>query len=120
MYIFVAVEVLGVSRKSQREAARVQKQTDAALAMEEEEEIVFKRSRTVPNTPRASRANTPDPDVAQREWYRHRSIGVFALLGVVFGVANGVPHYHLQPGSRNGRDHWDRCFGISVAAYTGH
>ena len=49
-------------RKSQREAARVQKQTDAALAMEEEEEIVFKRPRTVPNTPRASRANTPDPD----------------------------------------------------------
>ena len=49
-------------RKSQREAARIQKQTDAALAMEEEEEIVFKRPRTVPNTPRASRANTPDPD----------------------------------------------------------
>ena len=59
-------------------------------------------------------------DVAQRKWNRHRSIGVFALLGVVFGVANGVPHYHLQPGSRNGRDHWDRCVGIGVAAYTGH
>ena len=42
-------------RKSQREAARIQRQTDAALAMEEEEEIVFKRLRTVPNTPRASR-----------------------------------------------------------------
>ena len=54
-------------RKSQREAARVQKQTDAALAMEEEEEIVFKRPRTIPNTPRASRANTPDPDDREEE-----------------------------------------------------
>ena len=54
-------------RKSQREAARIQKQTDAALAMEEEEEIVFKRLRTVPNTPRASRANTPDPDDREEE-----------------------------------------------------
>ena len=54
-------------RKSQREAARVQKQTDAALAMEEEEEIVFKRPRTVPNTPRASRTNTPDPDDREEE-----------------------------------------------------
>ena len=48
-------------RKSQREAARVQRQTDAALAMEEDEEILFKRPKTVPNTPRASRSNTPDP-----------------------------------------------------------
>ena len=47
-------------------------------------------------------------------------LGVFALLGVVFGAANGVPHYHLQPGSRDGRDHWDRCVGIGVAAYAGH
>ena len=54
-------------RKSQREAARIQKQTDAALAMEEEEEIVFKRPRTVPNTPRVSRANTPDPDDREEE-----------------------------------------------------
>ena len=49
-------------RKSQREAARIQRQTDAALAMEEDEEVLFKRPRTVPNAPRASRANTPDPD----------------------------------------------------------
>ena len=54
-------------RKSQREAARVQRQTDAALAMEEEEEIVFKRLRTVSNTPRASRDNTPDPDDREEE-----------------------------------------------------
>ena len=54
-------------RKSQREAARIQRQTDAALAMEEEEEIVFKRLRTVPNTPRASRDNTPDPDDREEE-----------------------------------------------------
>ena len=57
-------------RKSQREAARIQKQTDAALAMEEEEEIVFKRPRTVPNTrvnTRVSRDNTPDPDDREEE-----------------------------------------------------
>ena len=54
-------------RKSQREAARVQRQTDAALAMEEDEEILFKRPKTVPNTPRASRTNTPDPDDHEEE-----------------------------------------------------
>ena len=47
-------------------------------------------------------------------------IGVLALLGVVFGAANGVPHYHLQPGGRNGRDHWDGCVGIGVATYARH
>ena len=47
-------------RKSQREAARVQKQADALLAMEEEEEIHFKRPETVPDTPRVSRTNSPD------------------------------------------------------------
>ena len=51
---------------------------------------------------------------------RITSIGVFALLGVVFGVADGVPHYHLQPGGGNGRDHWNGCVGIGVATYTGH
>ena len=54
-------------RKSQREAARVQRQTDAALAMEEDEEILFKRPETVPNTPRASRSNTPDSDDHEEE-----------------------------------------------------
>ena len=34
-------------RKSQREAARLQKQADAVLAMEEEEEIYFKLPDTV-------------------------------------------------------------------------
>ena len=47
-------------RKSQREAARLQKQADAILAMEEEEEIHFKRPETVPDTPRVSRTNSPD------------------------------------------------------------
>ena len=61
-------------RKSQREAAELQEQADATLAMEEEElareeedEIVFKRQRTVPDTPRASRDNTPDPDDREEE-----------------------------------------------------
>ena len=49
-------------RKSQREAARLQRQADAVLAMEEEEEIHFKRPDTVPDTPRVSRSNTPDPE----------------------------------------------------------
>ena len=64
-------------RKSQREASELRDQTynkffQDTLAMEEEElaredgeeedEVVFKRRKTVPDTPRASRANTPDPD----------------------------------------------------------
>ena len=49
-------------RKSQREAARLQKQADAVLAMEEDEEIHFNRPDTVQNTPRVSRNNTPDPE----------------------------------------------------------
>ena len=49
-------------RKSQREAARLQKQADAVLAMEEDEEVHFKRPDTVPDTPRVSRTNSPDPE----------------------------------------------------------
>ena len=49
-------------RKSQREAARLQKQADAVLAMEEDEEIHFNRPDTVPDTPRVLRNNTPDPE----------------------------------------------------------
>ena len=49
-------------RKSQREAARLQKQTEADLAMEEDEEIHFNRPETTPDTPRVSRNNTPDPE----------------------------------------------------------
>ena len=47
-------------RKSQREAARLQKQADAVLTMEEDEEVQFKRPDTVQNTPRVSRTNSPD------------------------------------------------------------
>ena len=47
-------------RKSQREAARLQKQADAVLAMEEDEEVHFKRPDTVPDTPRVLRTNSPD------------------------------------------------------------
>ena len=54
-------------RKSQREAARLQRQADAVLAMEEDEEILFKRPETVQNTPRASRSNSPDPDDREEE-----------------------------------------------------
>ena len=51
-----------IRRKSQREAARLQRQADAVLAMEEEEEIHFRWPDTVPDTPRVSRSNTPDPE----------------------------------------------------------
>ena len=61
-------------RKSQREAVELQEQSDATLAMEEEElameeeeEVVFKRQRTVPDTPRASRDSTPGPDDKEEE-----------------------------------------------------
>ena len=61
-------------RKSQREAVELQEQSDATLAMEEEElameeeeEVVFKRQRTVPDTPRASRDSTPGPDDREEE-----------------------------------------------------
>ena len=53
-------------RKSQREAARLQKQVDAVLAMEEDEEIHFNRPETVPDTPRVSCNNTPDPEDEDR------------------------------------------------------
>ena len=51
-----------IRRKSQREAARLQRQADAVRAMEEEEEVQFKRPDTVPDTPRVSRSNSPDPE----------------------------------------------------------
>ena len=49
-----------IRRKSQREAARVQEQADALLAMEEDEEVHFKRPVIVSDTPPVSRANGPD------------------------------------------------------------
>ena len=69
-------------RKSQREADELREQTynkffQDTLAMEEEElveegreeeeEVVFKRRRTVPDTPRASRANTPDLEEGEED-----------------------------------------------------
>ena len=56
-------------RKSQREAARLQKQADAVLAMEEEEEVHFKRPDTVPDTPRVSRTNSPDREEGEAKDY---------------------------------------------------
>ena len=60
--VMVRSAIKKIRRKSQREAARLQRQADAVRAMEEEEEIHFKRPDTVPNTPRVSRSNTPDPE----------------------------------------------------------
>ena len=77
-------------RKSQREASELRDQSDATLAMEEEElarveelareeedEIVFKHRKTVPDTPRASRANTPDPDDGEED---HRQFATVLQL----------------------------------------
>ena len=36
------------------------------------------------------------------------------------GLRTEFPHYHLQPGGGNGRDHWNGRVGVGVAAYTGH
>ena len=45
---------------------------------------------------------------------------MFALLGVVSGVADGVSHHHLQPSDGDRRNHWNRCIGFGAAAYPGH
>ena len=47
-------------------------------------------------------------------------MGCFALLGVVSGVADRVPHHHLQFGDGNRRHHWNRCVGFGAAAYPRH
>ena len=55
-------------RKTQREAARAQKQAETDLVMEEGEDLYFNRPESTPDTPRVSRNNTPDPeDNRQRE-----------------------------------------------------
>ena len=73
-------------RKSQREAARLQKQADAALAMEEEEEIHFKRPKIVPDTPRVSRNNSPDPEDGEDREVRDYT----AVLEMVKTVRDGL------------------------------
>ena len=59
--VMVRSAIKKIRRKSQREAARLQRQADAVRAMKEEEEVQFKRPDTVPDTPRVSRSNSPDP-----------------------------------------------------------
>ena len=63
-------------RKSQREAEATNfdrffhdtlAMEEEDFAKEEEEEVVFKKRRTVPDTPRASRANTPDPEEKEED-----------------------------------------------------
>ena len=63
-------------RKSQREAEELTfnkffhdtlAMEEEDLAREEEQEVVFKKRRTVPDTPRASRANTPDPEEKEED-----------------------------------------------------
>ena len=54
-------------RKSQREAARLQRLADAVPVMEEDEEILFKWPESVQSTPRASRSNSPVPDDRDEE-----------------------------------------------------
>ena len=49
-----------IRRKSQREAVKLQEQADALLAMEEDEEVLFKRPAASTDTPPDSRADSPD------------------------------------------------------------
>ena len=58
--VMVRSAIKKIRRKSQREAARLQRHADAVRAMEEE--VQFKRPDTVPDTPRVSRSNSPDPE----------------------------------------------------------
>ena len=72
-----------------------------------------------PSTCRRTIGRSPsyDKDATQREWYRYSSVGMFALLGVISGLADGISHHCLQPRDGNGRDHWNRCLG-SVLPHT--
>ena len=78
LYVFLSIVELGHvvmvksavkrnRRKSQREAARLQRLADAVPAMEEDEEILFKRPESVQSTPRASRSISPVPDDREGE-----------------------------------------------------
>ena len=66
------------------------------------------------------RSPSYNKDATQREWYRYWSVGMYALLGVISGLADGISHHYLQPRDRNRRDHWNRCFGFSTTTYPGH
>ena len=57
------------NRRKSREAARLQKQAEVVLTMEEEEEVHFKRPDTVPDTPRVSRTNSPDREEGEAKDY---------------------------------------------------
>ena len=58
-----------IRRKSQREALRLQEQADTLLAMEEDEEVLFKRPAASTDTPSGSRANSPDREEDEPEDY---------------------------------------------------
>ena len=60
--VMVRSAIKKIRRKSQREAARLQKKADAVQTMEEEEEIHFKWQEDLPDTPRVSRADSPDQE----------------------------------------------------------
>ena len=61
-------EICG-EKESAEITARLQKQADAVLTMEEEEEVHFKRPDTVPDTPRVSRTNSPDREEGEAKDY---------------------------------------------------
>ena len=58
-----------IRRKSQREALKLQEQADTLLAMEEDEEVLFKRPAASTDTPSGSRANSPDREEDEPEDY---------------------------------------------------
>ena len=77
-------------RKSQREAARLQKQAYAVLTMEEDEEIHFNRPETVPDTPRVSRQNTPDPEEED-----NRGVQDYTVVLEIYAGSAIVKGWHL-------------------------
>ena len=98
-------------RRSQRETARLQKQAEALaeanLAMEEDEEIHFNRPETIPDTPRVSRNNTPDPEdedrgetdytvVLEISWLPSSWITrTFGLAAIIYAGSAIVKEWHL-------------------------
>ena len=70
--VMVRSAIKKIRRKSQREAARLQKRADAVKTMEEE--IHFKRQEDLPDTPRVSRTNSPDQEEGESQ-------GLYGSLG---------------------------------------
>ena len=66
--VMVRSAIKKIRRKSQREAARLQKKADAVKTMEEEEEIHFKRQEDLPDTQTAQIRKKGRPRTLRQSW----------------------------------------------------